>query len=91
MEKSINMWQNYKMDIQNNLIPDINNFCLASYFKRNQSGFKTQKNHKSTGVFFKQNDEHNIDNDAINNNNDNIFQNNMNKTIIILSWEIILA
>ena len=58
------MWQNYK----------INNFCPVTYFK-SQSGFKNKKNHKSTGVFFKQNDEHNIDKDAINNNNDKILQN----------------
>ena len=40
------MWKNYKMNIQNNLISDINNFCPVIYFKSNKSGFKTQKNHK---------------------------------------------
>ena len=63
------------MNIRNNLISDINNFFPVTYFKSNQNGFKTQKNHKSNAVFFKQNDKRNIDNDAINNNNDNIFQN----------------
>ncbi len=78
--KKSNYWikhlilQNYKMNIQNNLISDIYNFCLVAYFKSNQSGFKTQKNHKSTRVFFKQNIGQNIENDAINNNNNIIYK-----------------
>ena len=41
LDKTFNIWQNYKMNIQNNLISDINNFCFVTYFKSNQSGFKT--------------------------------------------------
>ena len=66
------------MNIQNDLISDINNFCSVTYFESNQSGFKTQKNHKLIGV------GQNIENDAINNNNNDssIYNNN---TIIISS------
>ena len=74
------------MNIQNNLISDINNFYPVTYFKSNKNGFQAQKNHKSTGLFFKQNIGQNIENDAINNNNNNNLKNlqqKNNNSIII--------
>ena len=64
------MWENYKINVQDNLINDINNFCPVNSTKTNQNAFRTIKNHKQTGVFFRSNQEINIINQDDNKNNE---------------------
>ena len=59
IEKTYSMWQNYQLSIKNDLINDIKNFYPINYNKGKQGGFKTTKNHQSTGVFLNTNQNQN--------------------------------
>ena len=59
IEKTYNMWQNYQLSIKNELINDIKNFYPINCNKGKQGGFKTVKNHQSTGVFLNSNQNQN--------------------------------
>ena len=54
INKTFNMWQNYKINIQDNLINDIQNFCPINSIKSNQNGFRTIKNHRQLEFFLNQ-------------------------------------
>ena len=60
LNKTFNIWNNYKVEIQNNLLNDIDNFCSINPNGTKQSGFRKNKNGVSTGVFHI--NENNIEN-----------------------------
>lgn len=53
LNRTYNIWNNYKVNIQTNLINDIENFCSANPGNKSQTGFRKIKNNSSTEVFFR--------------------------------------
>lgn len=52
INKTCNIRQNYKINIQDNWINDIQNFCPVNSIKNNQNGFRTIKNQRPMGSIF---------------------------------------
>ncbi len=44
LNRNYNIWSNYKVNIQNNLLNDINNFCPVNQIDKGQTGFRKVKN-----------------------------------------------
>lgn len=74
-ERCFNNWGNFKIDIAQDYIDDINNFKSISNDNKNYGGFRRYKNHQLTNIFyqFKGNQENRINQV---NSNKNIIQQN---------------
>lgn len=74
LNRTFNIWNNYKVTVQNNLINDIDNFCSVNPGNKSQTGFRKIKNNSSTGVFFRnenRGEDLNVNQLQINNEIDN--------------------
>lgn len=52
-ERIFNKWGDYKIDVKNDLINDIEQFTPINSQKNSRGGFRTTKNHIPTGTFYK--------------------------------------
>ena len=73
-ERFFNKWGDYKIDIKKEYIKDIEQFVSINSQKNTKGGFRTTKNHISTGTFYKFKNIN--DNDNINNNINSIEEKN---------------
>jgi len=76
-ERVFNKWGDYKIDIQKDLINDIENFLPMNSKANSKGGFRTTKNHRPTGTFYKFQNIREADNN--NESNNMIIQNEMQK------------
>ena len=50
-ERNFNKWSDFKIEIRQDLIRDINDFSAIAKGNNNRGGFRKSKNHISTNIF----------------------------------------